>query len=1083
MAEITKPDLITQEAADTFKDLAKDAISFKDTLEGIRSSSKAFSESINDNNTTASKLRETVGGLSDDQKALNQVQNQIAAQNAKLTDTYQAQAKVLADLKDKVKLTNELGDRAAISITKENASRQQLGVALAANQKAYSLLTSEQQRQAPQGQQLLKVIQDQFKGYDELSKSIGRNQQNVGKYELATEGLKGQFEGLLGKLGPAGEKIEEIGSKALSAGQLIKGAALSVGGLVTAAGAFIATSIAAYFTRTAAGAKELFEVTTDLEYAWIQTKNIFADVGQALVEAFKAQPAIILLSKAKQAIESEGAKEYRENALEGRALQKDRIELTLEESTQELEKNRLIFESRDALLNSQKKRLEADKEALKIQQELAEAATKQAEAEAKQKGFAIAIESGRFDGTKAEFEKLSVADLKKTFSAKDFQEIIELYNKINEAKQQAYAGTRRIMAQIVSLEIEIAKQETERQLSLVKTNKDIDNEILQSEISRNALILGNLRSTEQQKKEAYLKDAEDEKKIAQNTGIVLLAQAEKAAIERFKAINGEKADFNKEDVLAADQVFQAERLKIEINYTSQKEVIDLKLKQDLLKNEIDFAKRRGDAALLYYNLIKDQDTARLNGIIQTNSKILAADDSSYEARASALKSNAALEIAISTNGLEKEIASAKEASKQKIAADGLKLQHEKELEAQIEVLQDNYENKVKAVNQKLLVDTKVNVFTTLARDATVLNEKVKIEVEKNLIDLNEKLHSGAISATAYEAEKARIIISTENKIAQNEIDNLEEQKKLVIKEGVDTQLKLTDIEAKEAAIREAMRDRNNQTYLDRKKKLFQQEVALANAALDAIDTISKNETDSKIQNLENQLASLQENHDKQITLAGDNAEAKKQIDLRFAQEQKKIQKEEAKLKHDQAVRDKELSEAKILINTAVAVSETIAAGGYFAIPLAVIVGALGALELAKVESTPIPAYYLGTDNHPGGKALVGEQGTELLTLPSGQLKLTPNRATVMDLPSGTEVLPSKETMKVLALAGLSSSQSGNTIPLNMTGVITEIKGLRSDMKNNKPRYPNYARMASGVYELRQESDTHIKRVLALSGNH
>src|SRR6185369_8428391 len=121
MAEITKDQLITEDAANIFKDLTKDAITFKDTLEGIRSSSKAFSESINDQNTTASKLRETVGGLSDDQKALNQVQNQIAAQNSKLTDAYQAQAKVLADLKEQVKLKTELGDREAISITKENA--------------------------------------------------------------------------------------------------------------------------------------------------------------------------------------------------------------------------------------------------------------------------------------------------------------------------------------------------------------------------------------------------------------------------------------------------------------------------------------------------------------------------------------------------------------------------------------------------------------------------------------------------------------------------------------------------------------------------------------------------------------------------------------------------------------------------------------------------------------------------------------------------------------------------------------------------------------------------------------------------
>jgi phage-related protein len=60
----------------------------------------------------------------------------------------------------------------------------------------------------------------------------------------------------------------------------------------------------------------------------------------------------------------------------------------------------------------------------------------------------------------------------------------------------------------------------------------------------------------------------------------------------------------------------------------------------------------------------------------------------------------------------------------------------------------------------------------------------------------------------------------------------------------------------------------------------------------------------------------------------------------------------------------------------------------FGVPVAIVTGAVGALQLAKVLATPIPQYAEGTDAHPGGLAVVGEgKHNELVQMPGGKSHL------------------------------------------------------------------------------------------------
>ena len=74
------------------------------------------------------------------------------------------------------------------------------------------------------------------------------------------------------------------------------------------------------------------------------------------------------------------------------------------------------------------------------------------------------------------------------------------------------------------------------------------------------------------------------------------------------------------------------------------------------------------------------------------------------------------------------------------------------------------------------------------------------------------------------------------------------------------------------------------------------------------------------------------------------------------------------------------------------------------IPIAI---AVGALQAAVIAAQPIPKYAKGTEDHPGGLAVVGDGGRkEVAVFPDGNYYITPSVPTLVDLPKGTEVLPS-----------------------------------------------------------------------------
>ncbi|MBS1988757.1 hypothetical protein JST56_07265 [Candidatus Dependentiae bacterium] len=202
---------------------------------------------------------------------------------------------------------------------------------------------------------------------------------------------------------------------------------------------------------------------------------------------------------------------------------------------------------------------------------------------------------------------------------------------------------------------------------------------------------------------------------------------------------------------------------------------------------------------------------------------------------------------------------------------------------------------------------------------------------------------------------------------------------------------------------------------EKKKKYLEEEKELWKKAGDqAIDTgaaIAKSIYDQQIQAQDDLLASLDAEKQKKIDLVNtevisQDEKTRKiaQINLDYAQQQEAIEARKRELQRREAQFEKAASIASIIAKTAEAVVSALKIPIYGE-ALAIAHGAIGALQLAKVVATPLPAYANETPvgGHPAdGPALVGEGGKpEVVTTKNGSF--IADRPMIVDLEKGDTV--------------------------------------------------------------------------------
>ena len=135
-------------------------------------------------------------------------------------------------------------------------------------------------------------------------------------------------------------------------------------------------------------------------------------------------------------------------------------------------------------------------------------------------------------------------------------------------------------------------------------------------------------------------------------------------------------------------------------------------------------------------------------------------------------------------------------------------------------------------------------------------------------------------------------------------------------------------------------------------------------------------------------------------ISKEQAEARKQAVMQESElKEREIAQRQAKLERQQALMN-------VAISTAVSIAKTAASLGFpAAIPFIALATATGAAQIAAINATPIPQYAEGTDDHPGGLAIVGDAGKSEMVIANGRIFKTPDTDTLVELPKHAMVLP------------------------------------------------------------------------------
>jgi tape measure domain-containing protein len=196
---------------------------------------------------------------------------------------------------------------------------------------------------------------------------------------------------------------------------------------------------------------------------------------------------------------------------------------------------------------------------------------------------------------------------------------------------------------------------------------------------------------------------------------------------------------------------------------------------------------------------------------------------------------------------------------------------------------------------------------------------------------------------------------------------------------------------------------NAQLVADKQEELYQKRMEMLEGGLQIAMQIEQSINQVLDAQADNRMRKLEKQKEYELSLAGDNAEAKKAIEANY---QKKM--DEERKKKDK--REKMSTIFQIVLTNQLAQMKAIASGGIIAGVLAKI---QGIIALATAIATPLPEYAKGKKKGDSykGLAVVGEKGSEIVER-DGKMTLA-DKATVAYVDPKTRVYTASETRNIL----------------------------------------------------------------------
>ena len=445
-------------------------------------------------------------------------------------------------------------------------------------------------------------------------------------------------------------------------------------------------------------------------------------------------------------------------------------------------------------------------------------------------------------------------------------------------------------------------------------------------------------------------------------------------------------------------------------------------------------------------------------ISQQRYDILKAElDKAYEDRANAIHFESVEEAKKINEDYEKH----QQELKQK-ALEALQKQHEEELSqlnnenAQyLETLRKRYLGELALAKgneeevERIKKDYAIQVATIQIQQA--------IEVTKKTIEFLElELQAEGISAESRE-EIAKKLAAEKMKLNKLVLDSAEN----ALEQETETEKKTWDQQLKDWID-------HNQKYID-----------VATEGIGRVSELMTSIYDGQISKVQELIEEEQKRYEAEVNhiewLADRGAITTEEAEIRkrdaaeaTAKKQEALEKKKSALEYKKAIVEKANSVAQAIIATALAVTEALPN-----IPLSILVGALGAAQVATILAQPIKAYAEGTKGHPhpGGLAVVGDANRSELVMYGKRAWITPDSPTLVDLPKGAEVMPDASKVDLVQMG----SSLFMTLPKRKGGggpiIVNDYEALEGRMVNNTKVVASELRAVRGTIsrELRRQN--------------
>lgn len=301
-------------------------------------------------------------------------------------------------------------------------------------------------------------------------------------------------------------------------------------------------------------------------------------------------------------------------------------------------------------------------------------------------------------------------------------------------------------------------------------------------------------------------------------------------------------------------------------------------------------------------------------------------------------------------------------------------------------------------------------------DDEMLSQR-QLDIKRQMTELTKSYGGNLKDREKYNKEMLRLQEDFALESLQIQIDTLRNNLDLLpYDERIKAEKELTKLLGQQEDIRLRQEQETAKLRAKAEEEVYSLKINLAQEAVKALISIGNSLFERQIQNIEAEIEANQEEYDAKVKtidalaekdiITKEEAEARKRAaEEETSRKNKELEKKKAELQTRQAKFQKSTDIIQTISATALAIMTAYKQLGAFAAPAAALIAATGAVQLATIIAQPIPKYAHGTDNHPGGLAIVGDGGRSEAVLVGDKAYITPDKPTLLSLPAGAEVVP------------------------------------------------------------------------------